>query len=70
MEAILGATKMDHRARHFYLLGTSLSPLFDISSTPDYLKALLKLLDEWESVGEGGGSKVVSDSKVKGAILK
>jgi hypothetical protein len=62
IEAAIGATKMDHRARHFFILGTSLSPLFDISGALEYLRAILKLLDEWEGIGDGGANKVVSTS--------
>lgn len=36
-----------------------MSALFDINSVTDFLRSLLRLLDEWETFAEGGG-KVVS----------
>lgn len=44
---------MDQRAKNVYLLGTSLANLFDIASIAEFLRALIKLLDEWEAVIEG-----------------
>ena len=37
-----------------FQLGTSLSPLFDITTAPEFLRSLVKLLDEWEAAGDGG----------------
>ena len=65
MEASLGPSKVDQRAKNFFILGASLAPLFDIISVVDFLRSLLKLLEEWESYAEGSGGKgVVSDSDV------
>lgn len=59
LESSLGPAKVDQRARNFFVLGTSMSALFDINSVTDFLRSLLRLLDEWETFAEGGG-KVVS----------
>ncbi|WWD21005.1 hypothetical protein CI109_105486 [Kwoniella shandongensis] len=62
IEQTLGAKHLESRARNFYILGISLSAMFDIPSASDYLKALIKLLDEWESWAEGsGGGKGVKN---------
>jgi hypothetical protein len=37
----------------------SLSPLFDITSATDFVRALLKLLDDWEAAIVEGGKGVV-----------
>lgn len=34
--------------------------LFDISGAPEFLRALTRVLEEWEVMTEGGGSRVVS----------
>lgn len=64
IESSLGPSRVDSRARNFFILGASLSALFDIAQAPDFLKALLKLLEEWESLTEGntGNKGVVSPS--------
>jgi len=61
VESSLGPNKVDQKARNFFILGASLSALFDIATAPDFLRALLKLLEEWESWTEGntGGKGVV-----------
>ena len=59
LEASLGPAKVDSRARNLYLLGMSLSPLFDITSATDFVRALLKLLDDWEAAIVEGGKGVV-----------
>jgi hypothetical protein len=41
------------------MLGMSLSPLFELSVASDFLKALLKLLEEWETWTENGGNKTM-----------
>ena len=56
VEAALGPSKVDQRARQFFILGASLSPLFDIASATDFFKALLKLLEDWDSWLEGVGA--------------
>ncbi|KAK8843463.1 hypothetical protein IAR55_007120 [Kwoniella newhampshirensis] len=62
IEQALGPKHLETRARNFYVLGVSLSAMFDIPSAGDYLKASIKLLDEWESWAEGsGGSKGVKN---------
>ena len=53
LETSLGPMRVDGRARNFFMLGASLSLLFDISVAADFLKALLKLLDDWEAWTEG-----------------
>jgi len=59
VETFIGPSKVDQRARSFFVLGISLSALFDITSSLDFMKALLKLLEEWESWSEGTGNKGV-----------
>jgi len=59
LEASLGPAKVDTRARNLYLLGMSMSPLFDISNASDFVRALLKLLDDWEAAIVEGGKGVV-----------
>ncbi|WVQ75371.1 hypothetical protein IAR50_004991 [Cryptococcus sp. DSM 104548] len=61
VESILGYKHLEARARNLYALGISLSALFDIPAASDFLKALLKLLDEWESWSEGSGGKGVKN---------
>lgn len=41
------------------MLGMSFSPLFDMTAANDFLKGLLKLLDEWENWTENAGSKTM-----------
>lgn len=41
----------------------SLAPLFDIANVHEFLRALARVLDEWESFAEGGGGKVVRDER-------
>ena len=62
VESSLGPSKLDQRARQLFILGASLSALFDLGQAPDFLKALLKLLEEWEMWTEGhaGGKGVAS----------
>jgi hypothetical protein len=59
IEAYLGPAKLDQRARQYYILGASLAALFDIATAPEFLKALSKLLDDWESWVEGRDNKGV-----------
>ncbi|RUS32148.1 hypothetical protein BC938DRAFT_476167 [Jimgerdemannia flammicorona] len=40
--------KMRKRTHNFYILGTSLAPILDVSNPPDYVKALSLLLQEFE----------------------
>jgi hypothetical protein len=61
IEAALGAKQLESRARNFLVLGMSLAPLFDIANVHEFLRALTRVLDEWESFAEGGGGKVVRD---------
>ncbi|WVF65733.1 hypothetical protein IAT40_000465 [Kwoniella sp. CBS 6097] len=61
LELVIGAKSLESRARNYYVLGISLSALFDIPSSGEFLKALLKLLDDWESWAEGSGSKGVKN---------
>lgn len=62
IEQILGYKHLETRARNYYALGISLSALFDIPASGDFLRALIKLLEEWESFCEGstGAKGVVS----------
>lgn len=62
IEQILGYKHLETRARNYYALGISLSALFDIPASEDFLRALIKLLEEWESFCEGstGAKGVVS----------
>lgn len=50
---MLGYKHLETRARNYYALGISLSALFDIPASGDFLRALIKLLEEWESFCEG-----------------
>ncbi|OXH30975.1 hypothetical protein J008_03829 [Cryptococcus neoformans] len=60
IEQILGYKHLETRARNYYALGISLSALFDIPASGDFLRALIKLLEEWESFCEGStGTKGV-----------
>ncbi|KIR28351.1 hypothetical protein I307_03812 [Cryptococcus deuterogattii 99/473] len=60
IEQILGYKHLETRARNYYALGISLSALFDIPASGDFLRALIKLLEEWESFCEGStGAKGV-----------
>ena len=38
----------------------SVAPLFDIPGVHEFLRGLLRLLEEWEGWSEGSGGKVVS----------
>ncbi|WVQ81570.1 hypothetical protein IAT38_003694 [Cryptococcus sp. DSM 104549] len=60
LEASLGPKHIETRARNFYMLGISLSALFDLTQANEFLKALSRLLDEWEAWTEGssGGKGV------------
>ena len=58
-EAILGPKLLELRARNYYILGMSLGMLFDISGAPEFLRALTRVLEEWEVMSDGGGSKMV-----------
>ncbi|KAL7421412.1 hypothetical protein Q5752_004297 [Cryptotrichosporon argae] len=58
LEAHLGAKQVDARARAFLVLGASLAALFDVATADAYLRAVLRLLEEWESWAEGGGKGV------------
>lgn len=59
IESHLGA-KLDSRSRNFLILGASLATLFDITVMADFMKAVIRLLDEWEAWTEGGAKGVVS----------
>lgn len=58
-EAHLGPKALESRARNFFILGISLAMVLDIPSAPELLKAVNRVLEEWEAMVEGG-SKVVS----------
>lgn len=60
MEKELGPGKLDLRARNYFILGTSLAMLFDITVASDFLRALTRLLEEWEYYCEKGGKTMVS----------
>ena len=45
------------RSKHLFILGLSLSPLFDIPQGMDFVKTTLRVLDEWEAWTEGGAGK-------------
>lgn len=61
------------RANSYALLGMSISALLDIPTAPDFLKALMKLLDEYDALaggrdevagnGGGGAVKMVSETR-------
>jgi hypothetical protein len=59
VEKELGPGKLDQRARQYFILGTSLAMLFDITVAGDFLRALQRLLDEWEYYCEKGAKGVV-----------
>ncbi|KAK6904542.1 hypothetical protein I203_105357 [Kwoniella mangroviensis CBS 8507] len=61
LESSIGPKQLESRARNFHILGISLSSLFDIPSSNEFLKALLKLLDEWETFSDSGGGKGVKN---------
>ncbi|WVQ93379.1 hypothetical protein IAU59_000448 [Kwoniella sp. CBS 9459] len=61
VESVIGPKSLESRARNYYILGISLSALFDIPSSGEFLKALLRLLDDWESWAEGSGGKGVKN---------
>ncbi|WWC91400.1 uncharacterized protein L201_006344 [Kwoniella dendrophila CBS 6074] len=61
LENSIGSKQLENRARNFYILGISLSSLFDIPSSLEFLKALIKLLDEWEGFTDTGGTKGVKN---------
>jgi len=63
VEKELGPGKLDLRARNYFILGTSLAMLFDITVAGDFLRALIRLLDEWEYYCEKGGKTMVSPSR-------
>lgn len=60
VEKELGPGKLDQRARQYFILGTSLAMLFDITVAGDFLRALQRLLEEWEYYCEKGAKGVVS----------
>jgi hypothetical protein len=60
VEKELGPGKLDLRARNYFILGTSLAMLFDITVASDFLRALTRLLEEWEYYCEKGGKTMVS----------
>jgi hypothetical protein len=59
VEKELGASKLDQRARQYFILGTSLAMLFDITVAGDFLRALSRLLDDWDYYCEKGGKGMV-----------
>nr|XP_018258990.1 uncharacterized protein I303_08532 [Kwoniella dejecticola CBS 10117]OBR81148.1 hypothetical protein I303_08532 [Kwoniella dejecticola CBS 10117] len=61
LEQCIGPKQLETRARNFYILGISLSALFDIPSSNEFLKALIKLLDEWEGFSDSSGGKGVKN---------
>ena len=60
VEKDLGPHKLDQRARQYFVLGTSLAMLFDITVASDFLRALTRLMEEWEYYCEKGGKTMVS----------
>lgn len=61
VESYLGAKQLETRSRNYYVLGMSLGMLFDISGGSDFLRALIRLLEEWDGMADGtGGNKMVS----------
>jgi hypothetical protein len=60
VEKELGPGKLDLRARNYFILGTSLAMLFDITVASDFLRALTRLMEEWEYYCEKGGKTMVS----------
>lgn len=65
VEKELGPGRLDQRARQYFILGTSLAMLFDITVASDFLRALLRLLEEWEVYCEKGAKGMVSPA-IKG----
>ncbi|WWC73280.1 uncharacterized protein I206_107246 [Kwoniella pini CBS 10737] len=61
LEQSIGPKQLENRARNFYILGISLSALFDIPSSNEFLKALIKLLEEWEGFSDSSGGKGVKN---------
>ena len=59
VESSIGAQKLEARARQWFVLGASLAAVFDIGPVGDYLRALGRVLDDWESWSERGGGKGV-----------
>lgn len=57
LDSTLGQAKTVQRSKQLVILGLSMSPLFDIASPSDMVRAANKLLDEWEVWSEGGGAK-------------
>jgi hypothetical protein len=57
LESALGAKQLDTLARQEYALGLSLAALFDITGAGDFLRAIHKLLDEWDAWAEQGAGK-------------
>ncbi len=47
-----------YRTHRFAILGMSLANLFDVHPAPEYLKAVLNLLAEFDTFHEEGGTKV------------
>ncbi|WVR09209.1 hypothetical protein IAU60_006271 [Kwoniella sp. DSM 27419] len=61
LESTIGGKALESRARNYHVLGTSLSALFDIPSAVECLRALVKLLDDYDSFADGGGGKGVKN---------
>ena len=57
VEAYLGK-QLEVRARNYYVLGMSLGMLFDISGAAEFLRALIRVLEEWETMSEGSSKMV------------
>ena len=55
--AIPPRRRIPPRSKHLFILGLSLSPLFDIPQGMDFVKTTLRVLDEWEAWTEGGAGK-------------
>ena len=70
LETFLGPARVDSRARNFFILGASLSALFDISVASDFLRALLRLLEEWEAFTENSAGKGVVSCRYRAAPKK
>jgi hypothetical protein len=68
VEKELGPSKLDQRARQYFILGTSLAMLFDITVVGDFLRALSRLLDEWEYYCEKGGKAMVRCHSIRSLI--
>jgi hypothetical protein len=60
-ESYLGPKALESRARNFYILGVSLGLIFDNTDAGGFLKAIMKVLEEWEGMVEGGGKVVSSE---------